>query len=125
MGTAILAIIVVLLTPLGCSKDAQASCPAVLPGWATPAGGRPAHVSVVKNSITMDEGKSRWNGVPVDEGKVATYVKLAAKMTPLPFLVLDPQDSNCDDATRLRDLIDQNYPCRDGACGQGDARGFQ
>jgi hypothetical protein len=73
----------------------------------------------------MDKGKYRWNGVPVDERKVATYVKLAAMMTPVPFLVFDPKGSNCNDATRLRDLIDQNYPCREGACGQGDARGFQ
>ena len=124
MRTAIPATIVVLLTTLGNSEGAEASCPAVLPGWASPADGQPAHVYGV-NIITMVEGKSRWNGVPVDEGKVATYVKLAAKMTPPPFLVFDPQGSNCDDATRMRDLIDQNYPCRDGACGQGDARGCQ
>ena len=46
-------------------------------------------------------------------------------MYPLPFLIFDPQGADCQDAVRLRNLIERNYPCRDGACGQGSQGAFE
>ena len=79
--------------------------------------GRPAYWVV--NEVTTDRGEIRWNGVPIDEERLVAYLKLAARMDPVPFLVFEPGNSNCKDAKRVRDLIDRNYPCGDGACGQG------
>lgn len=79
--------------------------------------GQPVHL--IANVITLKGGQSLWNGVPADEQTFTNYVQKTAAMDSLPFLIFDPDGANCQDATRLRDLIDQNYPCRDGLVAKG------
>ena len=41
-------------------------------------------------------------------------------MSPVPFLVFDSGVSpDCSFARHIRDILDREYPCRDGACWQG------
>ena len=123
MRTTFAAVAVALLATLGCSGNAPASCPSLLPGWATPTSGQPVHHVV--NVVTVQGGQAHWNGVVTDEQALSTYVRKTAVMDPLPFVIFDPQGTDCESATRLRDIIDRNYPCRDGACGQGSRAAFE
>jgi hypothetical protein len=47
-------------------------------------------------------------------------LRQSASMEPLPFLVFDPGDApDCQFARQVRDIVDRNYPCGEGACWQG------
>jgi hypothetical protein len=123
MRNTIPAVVAVLFATLGCSGSAPSSCPSVLPGWATPTIGQPVHH--VANVVTAQGGLAHWNGVRTDEKTLSTYLLQTATMDPLPFVIFDPQGTDCESATRLRDIMDRNYPCRDGACGQGSRADFE
>lgn len=114
---------ITLLSVTGCSKSGPASsCPLVLRGWSTARAGIPVHF--ISNNVTVEGRQIRWNGVVIDEQTLENYVRTTAKTRPLPFIIFDPQTSDCAYAARLRDLIDSNYPCSDGACGQGSRSAF-
>jgi hypothetical protein len=109
-----------LLSACGDAPDHQ-SCVPVLPGWQSP-DGNPAGVTM--NMVRVSGHELRWNGAAVDEATLQRYLRAASQMFPMPFLVFDPETNDCAYARRVRDLIDRNYPCRDGACGQGTREGF-
>lgn len=96
-------------------------CVPVLPGWAAPDGTAPM---ITTNTVQVRGRQLRWNGVAVDEATLGRYLQAASKMFPVPFLIFDPETNDCTLAKRVRDLIDRNYPCRDGACGQGTREVF-
>ena len=73
-------------------------------------------------SVALTDDEILWNGQQVDQARLKSYLsELAAKNANL-VVVFDPQTADCDRARRVRDLIDRNYRCREGLCGQG-ARG--
>jgi hypothetical protein len=47
-------------------------------------------------------------------------------MNPIPFLIFDPGPApDCSFATHIRDLLDREFPCREGACWQGSELAFK
>lgn len=93
------------------------------PGWTTSEIGSPPFF--VANRVLVSGGEIRWNGVVVDEAMLAKYVRLSSKLNPMPFVMFDPETGECAFATRVRDIIDGNYLCRDGARRQGTAEAFR
>jgi len=66
-----------------------------------------------------------WNGSPLNETMLINYTHQLAPRSPIPFLLFDPgQSPDCDFARHVRDTLDQNYPCRRMACGQGPRTDF-
>jgi hypothetical protein len=112
----------VLLALLGCSKAEGGLCVALGEGWTTPKAGQPVHL--VSNTVGVRGREIRWNGVTISEQTLADYLRRTARAEPLAFIIFDPQGEDCAFATHVRDLINRNYPCRSGMCGQGMRRAF-
>lgn len=106
-------------------NDAQepAACVPPLPGWATPETKKGDYF--IWNTVSLGRDGIRWNGKAIDEPTLVQFTRKLAPSSPLPFLIFDPGPSpNCSFGIRVRDILDQNYPCRDGGCGQGPAAEF-
>jgi hypothetical protein len=115
---------ILLLAVTGCGEEKPiASCMPALPGWATPETGKPVYS--VANFVSVHGREIRWNGVTIDDDRLGIYLRETAAMNPQPFLFFDPQSADCERARQVRDLIDENYPCRAGACGQGARPAFE
>ena len=116
---------IVTLVASGCSdKEAPQACVPVLPGWTTPQTGKP--VSVIANTVTLSDREIRWNGVAIDGPTLAEYARQSAAMSPIPFLIFDPEEaSDCSFATEVRDVLDPHFPCREGGCLQGTEAAFK
>ena len=108
-----------ILAVSGCNeKQAPSICVPVLSGWASPETGKPVHL--IANSVTLNGRNMSWNGVAIDEQRLTSYVRQTAAMDPLPFLIFDPGVApDCSFARHIRDVLDREYPCSDGACWQG------
>ena len=115
----------VALAVMGCHKRQEVArvCVPVLPGWMT---AEPKHTDLfVANVVRLDGHKVLWNGSPIDEPTLIDYNRQLARRSPTPFLIFDPGPSpNCSFARHVRDILDQNYPCRQAACGQGPTNVF-
>lgn len=109
----------VILAMSACNEDkTPASCVPALPGWATPETGKPVHL--IANSVTLSGRSMRWNGVAIDEQTLISYARQSAAMNPLPFLIFDPGVApDCSFARRIRDTLNSEYPCSEGACWHG------
>ena len=127
----VLCIALVALSLGACSKRNEPSrerhetsaCVPVLPGWKT-AKSKPSEF-FISNSVTLAGNRILWNGVPVDEQTFVGYVRQLAPKWPVPFLIFDQGSTpDCSFARHVRDIVDQNYPCREGACGQGPTTDF-
>ncbi len=118
-------IIAACLSLAGCGQGPLGgSCAPPLDGWATPETGKPVHI--IANTIRLDGEQIFWNGVRIDEQKLVVYVRQSAQTSPLPFLMLDIEKApDCAFAARIRDLVDDAYPCGEGACGQGPKAAFE
>jgi hypothetical protein len=102
-----------------CNKrQTPSACVPVLPGWSTPETGKPVHP--IANTVTLNGHNVRWNGVTLDEETLTNYLRETAAMDPMPFLIFDSGVSpNCRFARHVLDILDREYPCREGACWQG------
>jgi hypothetical protein len=110
----------------GCQKHsapAPRSCVPALPGWLT---AEPRRGDLfVANVVSLAGHGVLWNGSPVNEQVLVQYARQLAPRSPVPFLVLDPGPSpDCSFARHVRDVLDQNYPCHEGKCGQGPTSNF-
>jgi hypothetical protein len=111
-----------LLFIAACSDEGGTGCVPVLSGWRTPESGQPHYT--VKNTVSLRGRDILWDGVPVDEETLADYLRRGAGALPVPFVVFDPGAEDCAFATRVQAVIDQNYPCGNGACGRGLAESY-
>lgn len=64
-----------------------------------------------------------WNGHPISEDDLRSYLTAGRQMNPIPLTVLDPTDApNCAIATAVRDTINRAADCGGtGVCGLGKA----
>jgi hypothetical protein len=103
-----------------------------LPGWAPPEVGKAERTGV--NSVRLIGRQLSWNGMDIDEETLRSYLLeshrlgLAAKKRnpeiDLPFLIFSPETNDCELARQIQTLIEQNYPCSSGICGQGRPESF-
>lgn len=112
-----------LLLLANCSGSELGTCVPVNEGWSTPDTGQPVHF--VLNTVSVRERDIRWNGVSVTEQILISHLQRTAGLEPRAFIIFDAQTSDCAFAKRVRDLLDQNYPCGTGLCGQGTPRAFE
>ena len=107
-----------------CSEtEAPESCVPVLPGWSSEQTGKP--VSTMENRVTLSGRQILWNGHPTDERDFKRLVEEVAVMNPIPFMIFDPGVApDCSFARHVRDTLDKELPCRDGACWQGSKEAY-
>jgi hypothetical protein len=112
------------LTLTGCiERHDSVACVPVLHGWATAETKRGD--AFVSDTVRLAGHDIRWNGKRIDELTLIRFTRQLAPSSPVPFLIFDPGLSpDCAFATHVRDILDQNYPCREGACGQGPVAAF-
>jgi hypothetical protein len=113
----------------GCDKRQEPQvCVPVLPGWVTDKVQRRDDLRAdffISNTVNLAGNGILWNGNPVDERTLVDYTRQLAPKSPVPFLIFDPGPSpDCSFARHVRDILDQNYPCRKGVCGQGPTTNF-
>jgi len=111
---------------LGACKERHepAACVPVVPGWATAES--KIGDAFISNTVRLVGHDIRWNGKRIDEPTLIRFTRQLAPSSPVPFLIFDPGPApDCAFATHVRDVLDQNYPCREGACGQGSAAAFR
>ena len=113
--------ILALLSAHGCTDSENARCIPLLPNWIAPSGQKITEVAV---KVELKKSQIVWNGMPIDEATLGNYLRSLSAKNIQPFLVFDPQTSDCRYGRRVRDLIDRNNPCQSGKCGQGHAEKF-
>jgi len=108
----------------GCNKQQDnRACVPILPGWAT--AGTARGDAFVSDTVSLAGRDITLNGKRIDELTLIRFTHQLAPSSPVPFLIFDPGPSpDCEFATHVRDILDHNYPCRDGGCGQGTAADF-
>ena len=79
---------------------------------------------MIVNHVTLTSGQIRWNGVAVSEQTLVQYLRETRDSAPVPFVVLDPQTADCAQVQHMKQLLEQNYSCRQGSCGLGSAAAF-
>ena len=110
--------LVILATTACNERQTPSVCVPVLTGWSTPETGKPVHL--IANTVTLNGHNVRWNGVAIDELTLTNYLRETVAMDPVPFLIFDSGVSpDCSFARHIRDILDREYPCREGACWQG------
>ena len=78
----------------------------------------------VNNHITLTPDRISWNGVPVSEQTLVGHLRESRDRAPVPFLIFDPQAADCARLGHVREVLEANYPCRSGSCGQGSRSAF-
>ena len=76
------------------------------------------------NRIRIGPGiRLRWNGAPIDEKLLATYLKLTEQMTPQPVtLISAAPGADCPTIGRISRLIERLAPCEGRFCKYGIAK---
>ena len=65
----------------------------------------------------------RWNGAPIDEKLLRTYLRLTEQMTPQPLTLIRAEPgADCATIGRISRLIERTTPCRGRYCPYGIAR---
>ena len=114
-----------LLILAACSREVPQICVPVLPGWSSEQTGKPAG-ALLANVVTLDGSNILWNGQPISEQTLTRYAGQMAGMNPIPFMILDPgKASDCTFARHIRDVLDKELPCREGACWQGSKAAYE
>jgi hypothetical protein len=68
-------------------------------------------------------GAVTWNGVPVTDSKLASYLDQSRPMDPLPFVILSAESTTpCDTVHRVRRLMDERYCHLRWVCGEGSGK---
>jgi hypothetical protein len=91
-------------------------CVPTLPGWVRPY--EKTGLQLRPNTVTLRGRDLRWNGTIVDERRLPELLRSAAKLSPLPPLVLKSDYQDCALAHRIERMIKASYPCSDGRCSQ-------
>jgi hypothetical protein len=76
------------------------------------------------NRIRIGPGsRLRWNGAPIDEKLLSTYLQLTRQMTPQPVTLIraDP-GADCATIGRIGRLVERTTPCRGRFCKYGIAK---
>lgn len=88
-------------------------------GWITPRQGR--GVLSVLNVISVGEaGRIKWNGRPISEADLESYLKQTSEMNPVPVTQIKfVANVDCETVRRLRALMSTNLDCTYRKCAEG------
>lgn len=76
------------------------------------------------NRVRIGPGsRLRWNGAPIDEARLQTYLRLTREMTPRPLTLIRAEPgADCATIGRISRLIERTTPCNGRSCPYGLAR---
>lgn len=108
----------VFATLSGCSLSREArECQGSLKGWRDVSKGVP-EVAIV-NRVTVSDSRLTWNSKPISPATLTQYLSVVSHDDTLPFILLASEPkTQCARIAEIRDLIDKNYRCSQGSCGQ-------
>lgn len=90
--------------------EAQNACPLGL-AWGT----NPSSANI-RNVLRGSRGSLTWNHVPVSEEVLRQYLSNAARISPLPEMVIDTTGMSCAERQRIAADVESAYPCTPGFC---------
>jgi len=112
-----LSLLLILAFPGAASAAGAASqCVPILPRWGSPY--EKIGLQLRPNIVTLRGRALRWNGAIVNEMRLSRLLRSAAKLNPLPPLVLKSDYQDCAFAHPIGRLIKASYPCSGGRCSQ-------
>jgi hypothetical protein len=88
----------------------------MLPAWVNPA--TLPGLQLRSNTITLRSRHLRWNGAMVNERQISRYLIAAAKLDPMPPLILKANYKDCPFAAHIERVIAATYPCAAAGCSQ-------
>lgn len=115
-----------ILTASACKEagPVTGSCPAPLRAWYEPETGRT--IQEIQFNVDLRGETIWWNGEEVEERELTENLRLSRRLLPAPLIMFDPaRAESCVYATRIRDIIDREYDCRENKCWQGSRGEFE
>ena len=108
---------------LTASAKTPNQCVPPLSGWAATSSGKSPYV--LWNTVSLHGRQIRWNGVPISQPTLASYLRRGARMNPIPVIVFHPDFNDCWFDRRIQHLLARSFPCRSGICFQGSPQAFK
>jgi hypothetical protein len=71
------------------------------------------------NVVSVRGRELRWNGAKVSEKQLASYLHRAAKLNPVPPVLVTFDYRDCTFARHIEAWVKASYPCLHGRCSQG------
>ncbi len=100
-----------------------ASCPLPLPGWYEPTTGGTAGPAT--SAIRRDRRAVTFRGDQTNEADLREYLRLSRSLLPTPIVLFDPYGgADCAFASRIRDVIHDEFDCRRNKCWQGTRKAY-
>jgi hypothetical protein len=88
-------------------------------GWITPRQGRGV-LSLLDVISVRDASLIEWNGKPIAEATLRSYLKLTTGINPVPVTQIKfAPTTDCETVRRLRALMLSNLDCGYGKCAEG------
>jgi hypothetical protein len=120
MQRSILALTLVALASAATAATAEPKCVPTLPAWVSPY--EKVGLRVLPNTVSLRGYDLRWNGVNVDEKRLAVLLRSAKHLNPLPPLIFKSDYADCAFAHRIERLLKASYPCSGDRCSQVTSR---
>jgi hypothetical protein len=102
-----LPILALLFAP---AVEAQNACP-MGAAW----GAKPSSADI-RNVLSRSRGSLTWNNVPVSDEALRQYLRNAARISPLPEMVVDTTGLSCAERQRIATEVEAAYPCTPDFC---------
>lgn len=115
------ALVLMSMLLAGCDKPRTYAegCGPLPKGWITPRQGRGV-LSLLNVISVRDASLIEWNGKPISEGTLQSYLKVTSGMNPVPVTQIKfAPTSDCETVRRLRALMSSNLDCSYGKCAEG------
>ncbi len=116
---AVLALTSLLLTSCGNHRTYAEGCGPLPKGWVKPRQSRSV-LSLLNVISVRDDSLIEWNGKPISEATLQTYLKVTSGMNPVPVTQIKfAPKADCETVRRLRALMSTNLDCTYGKCAEG------
>jgi hypothetical protein len=102
------------------ASAAAGRCVPTLPAWVSPL--EQSGLQLRPNTVGLRGRELRWNGMTIDEKQLSAHLRSAAKLNPLPPLVMRSDYNDCAFAHRVERLLKASYPCSGGRCSRVTSR---
>jgi hypothetical protein len=70
----------------------------------------------IRNILSRPGDSLTWNNVPVSEQILRQYLRNAARISPLPEMVIDTTGMACAEQQRIAAEVEAAYPCEPDFC---------
>jgi hypothetical protein len=116
MRGSLLSVTIIVFAVAVSSASAASKCIPTLPAWVSPF--EKAGLQPDPAVVSLRGRELRWNGKKIDEKRLFAYLRIAAKLNPVPSVVLKSDYRDCAFAHHVERLLRTAYPCRGDFCSQ-------